>query len=512
MSNHFKAYIVVIVVSVAVWIIFRAPFAAAVGGRRYDNWRNLWIAYTTAAFVFTNYWVFLFAASAIIGVFALAEREKPAIYLLLCTAIPTLSTAIPGFGVVNFLFELSPQLAISFVILIPAMLAISRMRKPNTPINMTDRFFLAWIGLELLLALRSETFTHVLRNMFMAFVTVAPLYYVFSRWPRNLNDIRIMTAAIVLPIVVLAAISIPSFIRGWHFYLTVSTNWFGHIPFNYTSRAGYLRAAASVFNPVVWGFLTTTAIGLGIALFNEKFSRFFRYATFGLLIAGLVTSLSRGPWVGAVVIVATYAAVSPDRIKKLSQLAIVGAVGFLGALMTPFGSRLIELLPFVGGRASNTITYRQELIDAAIPVMMESPLLGSADFREHPGLQHMRQGQGIIDIVNTYLFVGLHSGLIGLALFIGVFASTLLALRRAMISAETYDPVLARYCRAYFATIVGMMFMIFTTSSEGQIPIFYWSIAALGVGLARVEYLARENTSVESATETIPEDNRFAWK
>ena len=44
----------------------------------------------------------------------------------------------------------------------------------------------------------------------------------------------------------------------------------------------------------------------------------------------------------------------------------------------------------------------------------------------------MMQGEHIIDIVNTYLEIALRSGLVGLSLFVGVFATILLRLRRVL--------------------------------------------------------------------------------
>jgi len=453
---------------------------------------------------------------ATISVYALSlsEREKPAIYLLLCAAVPTFGESIPGFAGITRFIEISPQLAIAFIVLAPALITPARMRKSVKSVNAADRFFLIWLLLEMALAVRAPSFTHLLRSALETFLSVAPIYYVFSRWPRSLDDIRIFSAAFILPVLILCAISIFELVRAWHLYTTISIHWFGPISFSYVERAGLLRASASVFNPIVWSFVAMSMTGLALAFVNDKFSGVYKWASFGLLGAGMLTSLSRGPWIGAVVIIVVFAITGPKRMSRLTQLAVMGTAAFFIALLTPFGDTLFSLIPFIGDADTGTISYRRQLLDAAWVVMLENPFFGSGDFLQNSELQHMRQGQGIIDIVNTYLQVGLRSGLIGLALFLGIFASVLLGLRGAMKSAIHYDQTLALYCRAWFATLAGIMVAIFTTSSVGQIPIIYWGVAAIGVALARIEKVERARAAIapQEPPAAVNAQPDFGWK
>jgi O-antigen ligase len=102
-------------------------------------------------------------------------------------------------------------------------------------------------------------------------------------------------------------------------------------------------------------------------------------------------------------------------------------------------------------------------------------------------MQQLKQGQGIIDIVNTYLGVALASGFVGLALFCGFFLVVLvelvLALRRA--GGDTYP-----LGQTLFCALLGILVMIFTTSSIGLIAVIYWSVAGLAQGYARAPALA----------------------
>lgn len=487
MSSHYKAFIVVFVVSTLALFFFRKPFSQALGARQFNNWRNLWLAIVVSAFLITNYWIFLFISGLIVLVLSRSEPLKPAIYLLVMASVPAQGAHLEGFAGINRLIEVTPQLVFTSVLLIPALFAAKHMKKIARAGTRADLFFLLWLILQIVLSTRAPTFTHMLRTGLEHFLAAAPMYYVFSRYPKSIEDIRILSAALILPMLVLSAVTIPEFLRSWHLYNSVSTNWFGQINFGYVLRGGVLRATASVFNPIVWGFLVMTAIGVSLAFFNDRFSRFYRHAGFALLLFGLIASMSRGPWMGAIVTLIAFVLIGRNMAARTAQLAAGGTIAFLVGLATPFGQTLINLLPFIGSNSGDTVTYRQYLLEAAWEVMLQSPFFGTGDFLAHPRLQALRQGQGIIDIVNSYLQVGLESGFVGLTLFVCIFLCVLQSLRKAMKSARRYDLKLALYCQAFLATTIGIMVTIFTVSSVGQIPIVYWSFLGIALAVARIE-------------------------
>lgn len=515
MSAHLKAFIVVLVISVVALAFFRKPFANLVGRKRVDNWSLTWLAMTACAFLITNYWIFVVASAGLVFVLSRGEPVKPAVYLLLLSFVPTLGEEIPGFAGINKLIAVNPQLVVSAVVLIPAMLVARHMKKISKVGGAADLFFLLFLVLQLMLSVRAESFTHMLRTAIQEFLSLAPLYYAFSRYPKTFADIRILSAAFVFPVLVLSSISIVEFIKNWHLYYSVTSNWFGAMPFGYVLREGYLRASASVFNPIVWGFVAMSATGVGLAVLNEKkIPALYRYAGFALLASGLIVSLSRGPWVGMIAILGVYILLSAKVVTRSIQAGVITLVAGSLSLLTPFGKNIIGLLPIVGGRGNDdTISYRRALLDQAWDVILENPFFGSGDFLSNNALQSLRQGQGIIDIVNTYLQIGLKSGLIGLGLFLSFFTCVLLALRKALKTARTHDPVFANYCRAYLATLVGILLTIFTMSSEGQIPDIYWTFGAIGIAMARIAATSTSSQEQLPAVKNTTAGNEaFAWK
>ena len=520
MSPHYKAFIVAFGVSAIALFFFRGPFSNMLGAKRYYNWALIWLAITSFTFIMTNFWLFIIASAALIFVFSRAEPIKPAIYVLLLAATPPEAYDIPGFAGINKLIAISPQLVVALIVLIPSLLSGAQMKKIARTANTADILVLLWLALQIALAVRAPTVTHMLRLGLQEFLMLAPLYYVLSRYPKRFEDLRIISAALVLSVIVLCAISVVEFLRNWNLYNSVSNNWGSTAPLWYKFREGYLRAVVTTQNPIAWGVVAMTGFGIAFATLNDQVSRFYRYAGFAVLGAGVIVSMSRGPWVGAAVVVMMMVMIGPKMITRSIQLSAAGGLALIAAMATPFGNRILSLLPFFGDSASDTIDYRQQLLQVSWEVVMEKPFFGSVDYLEHPKLQIMRQGEGIIDIVNTYIQVLLGSGFVGLFLFVGILLSTLLAVYKAMKSARTHNTKLALYCQAYFATIVAMMLTIFTTSSVAPIPLFFWSLIALGVALTRIEAVEREKAQAPAAAqedspalspETAPA-TRFAWK
>ena len=101
-------------------------------------------------------------------------------------------------------------------------------------------------------------------------------------------------------------------------------------------------------------------------------------------------------------------------------------------------------------------------------------------------MEELRQGQGIIDLVNTYLIVGLNSGFVGLGLylmfFLTILLSTIKRLRLAPLATE------ARILgQALLAVLVGALLIIATVSPIYHVPLLLWSVAAMCMAFGRLE-------------------------
>jgi O-antigen ligase len=253
------------------------------------------------------------------------------------------------------------------------------------------------------------------------------------------------------------------------------------------TRGDDLRALVSVGEPIALGYCVAVAVGLLVYVQRFLPSNKARFAVFAVLITGLITPLSRGPWVGAAVMILIVLLTSAAPFKRILKFGLVGAVIVPFAFLTPFGEKLVDYLPFVGTSETATISYRERLLDISIGVIQQNPLFGGFDFMYSPDMQELVENH-MIDIVNSYLGVALSSGLVGLFLFSGILIAALFAILKTMWKAS--DKASEQYVlgQAFVSTLVGIMVIIFTVSSVTVIPVIYWAIAGLGVAYSSMQH------------------------
>jgi O-antigen ligase len=182
-----------------------------------------------------------------------------------------------------------------------------------------------------------------------------------------------------------------------------------------------------------------------------------------LLWLGLLAAYSRGPWFGAVVIYFTFAALgagAPFRLfKSLCVTAIIAAV----ILISPIGERITNVLPFMGGQVDQyNVAYRERLAQRSWALIQQSPWFGDRLVLFKMG--DLRQGFGIIDLVNTYAEITLFYGLIGLTLFLGPMLVVLARTYRLARSMLRSDSDYASLGISLTACVVGTLFMLTSNS------------------------------------------------
>lgn len=483
MPEHLRALIVILVLATIVFAFARRPAADLILPNDFTRRRNLWLALTLVAFVSHSFWVYVGVAAIVLSLSRRRERNPLALFFFLLFLVPPVPVQIPGFGLINYFFALDHIRLLALCVLLPTFFAL-RKRADSLPFGRiwADRLLLAYLVLSALLYLRETTLTDTLRQTLYLFIDVFLPYYVASRLLKEVGDFKDALLGFALAAMVLALIGIFEFARHWLLYnaLIDSMNLHWGIS-SYLGRSGSLRAIATTGQAIALGYVISVAIGFYLFLQGSVRSRMQRRLGALLLAAGLFVPLSRGPWVGAAAIIAVFIATGRSAAKRLMLLALAAVLALPLLAVIPGGEKVLDLLPFIGSVEKHNITYRERLIENALIVIQRNPWLGSVDYRSTPEMQSMIQGQGIIDIVNTYIAVALEVGLIGLALFVGFFATVLFGIRKAMRAFPNKDGEQRRLGRALFATLAGILLTIFTVSSITVIPVVYWSVAGVGV-------------------------------
>ncbi len=467
----------------AIMFAMAKPLAlTAMDGIDFSRRRNLWFALTLIAFLSNNFWVYSVLAALLIYGVTNKDTNPIATYFFIMLAVPAIDKAIPGFGGINYFFNLSYLRLLSIMLLLPAALRLFADSK-SLPVGkcLTDKLLIAYVSFNLILVFIDGTVTNFMRSSAVQFIDVLLVYYVASRSLRTLEQFRDAFMSFAVAAIVMAPVGVFETVRHWMLYGplpdTLGVNW----GFRGVERENSLRATASCGQPIAFGYVLAIAIGFWLFLQPLAKNTFTRYGSLLALAAGLVASLSRGPWVGAGVIGLFFLLFGPKPVTNLTKVGIAGAFVLAIAIASPGGEKIINMLPFVGTGEAGTVTYRQRLLEVFVPIILNNPFSGASNYLNSAAAESLRQGEGIIDLVNTFLAVGLKSGLVGLGLFVGVFLAAMLDIWRRMRLNGDRTTEDYRLGLTLLSVIIGVLVIIFTVSSITVIPYIYWLLCGLGV-------------------------------
>ena len=502
MPEHIRALFVILALATVVFAFARRPAADLIPLNDFIRRRNLWLGLTVLAFISHSFWLYAALAAIVLTIARRRERNPLALFFILLFLIPSASAEIPGFGLINYLFELSHVRLLALLILLPAFFALHN-RAVTLPFGRIwpDKLLALYLVLSALLQLRETTLTDTLRQSLYLFIDVFLPYYVASRTLKQLSDFKDAMLAFALAAMLLALIGTFEYARHWLLYGSLNDalglRWGMS---SYAGRGGSLRASASTGQSIVLGYVISVAIGFYLFLHAGVRSRLQQRLGALLLAAGLFATLSRGPWVGAAAMITVFIATGRNAVKRLILLGLAGVLSLPLLSIIPGGNKLIDLLPYIGTTDTGNITYREELFAKAMIVIQRNPLFGSVDYLNTAEMQSMMQGEGIIDIVNSYLAIALESGLIGLLLFAGFFTTIALGIRKALRTFQDKDAEALRLGRALLATLLGVLVTITTVSSISVIPVVYWSLA--GLGAAYIQMLRSTDRQIHFDAQT----------
>ena len=492
MPEHIRALIVVLVLSGAIWFFAKPVVIQLIASEDFHRWRNLWFFTILAWFLAHNFWIYVALMVVALSIARQKEKYIFGLFLLLVLAAPPSQMAIPGFGIIDHLFVLTHYRLLALVLLLPAALTLARksgvQRLGAAPIDWAVLGYLAWLCL---MDFRETSITNGFRIMLLNVVDYLLPYYVASRAIKTSADFRGTFSGLVLGGVFVSVFAIFEVVQSWRLY-TASAFELGlfRYPVTYKMRGDFLRPASTVIDSIMVGWVIVVAMAALLHLRKQTHQGWRQLTVWIIVVAGVTASMSRAPWLAAIILSFTYILQSE---KAITSLLKFGAIIFISLLMLswfPSGQAFLDLLPFIGKDEQGSVDYRENLISAAIPAIERNFFTGDPRIPDIPELQGMRQGEGIIDLVNSYLAVMLYSGAIGLFFYLAMFFSALRGLQRAKrtIAKEAVEfKVLAR---TLVAMLVANMFMLMTASSILTAPILIYS--TLGFCSAFVLACARE--------------------
>lgn len=277
----------------------------------------------------------------------------------------------------------------------------------------TDAWMLAFLMIFCFCVSLRATPTGTARNIATYFLPYVLSYHVLSRT-------RIERPELVLRLTMFAAaaaglLCLFETLRHWPLYAGIwgvkNDLWTIDAPRVWLERGGIARAHGPYAHPLTGGAMLGIA---AIAAWGVYLARGFSgplLVMAGTILLGLGSTLSRSGLVALAVGIMTF-----QLLRRRYLLAVAVPLAGLAVLIT---------VPILGGAdAQFSTTYRLGLITGVPKALGGRIWLGYREAVDQGLLDAFVQGQGIVDLVNTYIALIVQGGLISLATFLLFLFST----------------------------------------------------------------------------------------
>lgn len=318
---------------------------------------------------------------------------------------------------------------------------------------------------------RDTSISHHFRALAETSLDLALPYYIVSRGLRTSDELRSSMLWLGAGGVVLAALLVFEVWKAWPIYQELYRAFELPTLLLVKVRAGLIRAGGPFVEP------TSVAMVLAMCTLALYLSRdYFRnrnayMVVMAVAVVGLIMPQSRSAWIGVGIAIAA-ADVLRGHYAKFGRKAFLagGAISclFLAAQFSPY---LSETLGLSGGSSASS-DYRRLLFNRGLEEFANHPILGHSMQELRPRILDLVQGEGIIDFVNTYIWVMLIAGVVGLVIFIGPFVYFLIGIHRAgrFRGPKKQDVEAGVFV---FAVLLMIMEMLIFTSFGTTRPAFY---------------------------------------
>ena len=412
------------------------------------------------------------------------EGRLPA-YVLLACICPQFSMELVDVGPLRDVLRLDAFRIVEIFILVPAAIGLlARRERPSAPpwllaSDLATCIYTVYFALQLFGHLSGSALAR--ESLQIALDTVLP-YYVLSRgcvqpeMRRRVLSMILFGATYECLVATVEGLSRHVLYGQLQYLYGISWNIIGAL-----TRGDWVRAQAAMPGPLVLAMLALFALGVWFVLRPAAKSR--PYTIVGLiLLGGMLATFSRGPILALLILVVGLACLRYMSARRFLLLSAVTTVIVSVSWSAGLGDAVLAAIHYVSGvdqTADFNVLYRQELLRTSIALIEQSPWWGVPNYLEHMG--NLVQGDGIVDLVNTYLIVTLNVGVVGLALFLTPF---LVVLTRLASSLPSEPSALRRERLVWIPFTLAIMAAVFTVSPVSIIrSLLAWIVALALAGL-----------------------------
>ncbi len=417
-------------------------------------------------------------------------RAKIATFWMAIILFVPIHLELGGVGGINSFLSLDHFKIAAVVLLIPAAFSLPDRKAERRPGSLLlDIAVLSYPLFNIALTAPSVSLTGTVRSLVVMALDIVLPYFVLTRGLRSWADLKYVLVRFLAACMFAAAVGLLEFAVQRNIYSDLQWAFGTKWSLTHTlMRGSVIRVQAMTSQPILFAAQLMLTLGLWWAVARETTGRKGLSRLVDLaLIAVLVFTFSRGPWLGALVFALTLLALTRLKPGVVAAGLVVGAGAIVTVKLAGLDESIMTGLKVVFGSTqedAGSIEYRSRLLDTAIALVKQSPWVGVPNYAAQ--MQSLVQGEGIIDLVNTYVGVALNSGLIGIALYLLPFVVSLAMLfRRLRVGSLRYSAEETRYHRVVVALLVGFLLTIFTTSSFERLPfLMMFLIAAPACAMA----------------------------
>ncbi len=344
-------------------------------------------------------------------------RRNIAMFLSLMVVMPYsfIFQVVPGIN----LLEVSIVQMMSLVFFLPLVPRI--ITDEERGLHHFDVLAMAVIGILIVGCFRETsvyefTWFQAFRDMLEVLLVVAVPYFVISRGIHDFQAMDDALAGLLMGGLTMAIFSVFEELMMWRPYVEIGTMIGTMSPLEsmYEMRGGFLRISATLTGPITYSFYLTIIMGaLMYFLRSHGVRAVYRWGGAVFLLGVIFMTGSRAGLLGGLLFMALYAVHSMHPVARRLLIIPLILVAVAGTLFSE-----AKVKPHHGGDDLNkvdqygTFEYRKKLFFTALQVIPDHLLFGNRKFREDPRMEKMRQGQGIIDMVNGFVHLTIEYGLI----------------------------------------------------------------------------------------------------
>jgi hypothetical protein len=444
----------------------------------------VWLLTAMLLFFLDDYLTVLLLAGVILAVLAPPDPiDRICFFFVAAPCLPVYLQVYLPFPGINWLVLLTYYKVVSFVVLVPILFKQKPVGDRQVGFTIADTSVVIYTIVTVLLVTGVMGPTAGPRFLIDQLLLLVIPYFILSRMVRSQADLELCFRSILLVSLILAAIAILATLKQWDFYRLKEPASVFSIP---DVRSGLVRIAATANTHSLGYHLAIGILFLEYLKSALGLGRLRLWLFRGMLFAGLLSTNSRGALLALVVAFGVYFVVTlrSAALRRLLLVAFVcaAAAGTFWLLTTDDAS---QLDPY------NSVGYRQLLLKISVAHILEHPLIGDLNFLADGKFAPLLQGQGIIDITNLYLQIGLYFGITGLVLFAGIFIPTLRNLMRLVVrprvsQAEDREKI-RKMSGLVSAGVVGWSVLVATTSDVGLTLHLGLMLIALARAITRFE-------------------------